>query len=929
MRNFTATPIRKKLIGSRTHTLSFIRIRILSIAILLLLIFADSIVIVNADTPVSMKALEYLKGEFDRFHEQFDVYTDSCAAGNHFVLPAKMGEDVEIKLDYYSDPHDGTTCIENKFTGTGLSWGGWYLMNGVLQGDETQPKPNWGTYPDAGFNLTGATTLTFYAKGMNGGERVEFFAFGIGRNAYTGEIIAPFPDSSKKNSTGYLTLTNEWKQYPINLTGLDLSYVLGGFGWATNASLNNNEPITFYLDDIQYDKDRLNEPRFLVSYKLLPNDEPVLTNTAFTYDNALALLAFLSSKKQEYLDCARLIGDAMVYAIDHDRYFTDGRLRNTYQGGDLKLFPGWTPNGKTNTARMSGWWDSEENWYEDKMFVGTDTGNMAWSIIALLSLYEETFNPTYLDASIGLGQWIENNTRDTRGAGGYTGGYEGWEQTIHNPQGQTKLMWKSTEHNIDCYVAFSRLFNLTGNSAWNERALCAKNFVEAMWDNSEGHFWTGTLEDGVTLNESNIPADVHAWGLMALDDTLKYRQGVDWVEDYCYVEADGFKGFDFNNDRDGIWFEGTAHMAVAYQIIENKTAADLFLSELGKAQETADNTDGKGLVAASHDEVSTGFSWNYSARLHVGATAWLVFAELGYNPYWNVYINSLEQTEYEFLIVRGSNDMIYYRPYNSNEETWGNWIALPGSTCDSPASVVYEDKLYFVVRGMDGNSLWFGSVNLVTDSFSGWSWISGATPSMPRLASNEDSLILIVRGTDNRIYHRIYDLDAESWGSWNVVPTGSTIDTPAVNVDGDYLHLVVRGMDDGLYHQRVYLPTLTYLGWSWIDGTTPSAPTLVSNYRSEGDDHLLCLMVRGSDNGIYLRSYDGGWSSWSSLPGATNDAVGACIQPSNPNPDARLQVVVRGMTGGLYHGKYDLNSDSFLGWTWISGETPSPPKLTS
>ena len=290
----------------------------------------------------------------------------------------------------------------------------------------------------------------------------------------------------------------------------------------------------------------------------------------------------------------------------------------------------------------------------------------------------------------------------------------------------------------------------------------------------------------------------------------------------------------------------------------------------------------------------------------------------------------LEKVE-SYLVVRGLDDGIYYRIYNSSEETWGSWIALAGSTCDSPASVVYDNKLYLVVRGMDGASLWFGSVDLSDDSFSGWIGLSGAIPSKPSLVCWEsgERLVLVVRGTDDRIYHRQYDLVTESWGSWNAVPTGTTVDSPAATVDGDYLHLVVRGMDDDLYHQRIYLPTLDYLGWSGIGGTTPSAPTLTCNYKDNGDDHLLYLIVRGSNDGIYLRSYDGSWSSWTSLSGSTNDAVGACIQPSKPEPDAALQIVVRGMTGGLYHGEYDLNSESFLGWSWISGETPSPPTLTS
>ena len=581
------------------------------------------------------QALQYLKEVLDKYHTGFDVYTDSSAAGNHFVALAEMGNDTEFVLNYTANPYRGSTCIEGKFNGTDDIWGGWYLMNGVLEGQETQPKPNWGNYSNAGFDLTGATTLTFYAKGLNGGERVEFFAFGVGWNVDTGLRIAAFPDSSPKTSLGFVTLTTTWTQYTLSVAGLDLSYVLGGFGWATSAPQNNNHPITFYLDDIKYNKGLLNDPRLLVSYELLPADQPVLKNTAFIYDNALALLAFLSDPTQDNVNNAKLIGDALVYAANNDRFFADGRLRNAYQGGDLKLFPGWTPNAKTNTARASGWWDSQGFWFEDKSFVGTDTGNMAWSILALLSLFEQTHNSAYLNTSVKLGLWIETNCRDLRGAGGFTGGYEGWEQTVNNPQGQTKVLWKSTEHNIDCYVAFLRLYELTGQTAWGERALYAKNFVEAMWDETSGHFWTGTTVDGITLNTANIPADVQAWGLLALGNLPKYGQGLTWVERNCYVQADGFKGFDFNNDKDGVWFEGTAHMVAAYQMAKNITGADLFLSELTKAQQTAQNANGKGLVAASHDLVSTGFTWTYSARLHVGATSWFVFAELGYNPYWN------------------------------------------------------------------------------------------------------------------------------------------------------------------------------------------------------------------------------------------------------------------------------------------------------
>jgi hypothetical protein len=281
------------------------------------------------------------------------------------------------------------------------------------------------------------------------------------------------------------------------------------------------------------------------------------------------------------------------------------------------------------------------------------------------------------------------------------------------------------------------------------------------------------------------------------------------------------------------------------------------------------------------------------------------------------------------LVVRGSDNGIYHRTYDTVSSTWNSWSSLPGSTPDTPAAAVCGNQLHMVVRGMGGASLYHGYVNLLTDKFSGWSWMSGSTPSIPRLVSDEDSLYLVVRGDDNRIYLRSYDLVGESWGAWSVAPTGTTLDSTGACIDGDYIHLVVRGMDDSIYHQRVYLPIMYYHGWSNIGGTTPSIPALTSNYKESGDDHRLYLVVRGSDNGIYLRSYAGSWSSWTKLPGSTNDAFGACIVPSLPDDDACLHIVVRGMDGAMYHGKYDLNSKTFLSWSWMSGTTPSPPTLTS
>lgn len=590
------------------------------------------------------KAYQHLTEVMDKFHRAFDVYTDCGAGGNHFACRARMETNVTIDDAFTGTVvHSGATVIKNTFTGRDLDWGGWYLQNGILLVGDTQPRANWGNYPNAGYDLSGATKLTFWARGERGGERVEFFAFGVGRDARSGVPTEPYPDSSPKVTLCgssvppwpgcYITLESTWRPYTITLTSLNLSYIIGGFGWVTRAPENANQDITFYLDDIQYDKPLPNELRFLVSYETIPSTLPfdiVLRNVAFTYDNALALIAFTVAGDQER---ARLLADAFVYAQQHDRYYTDGRLRSAYKAGDLILPPGWTPNNRVGTASIPGWWDAAtQHWYEDSGFVGSDTGNLAWVMIALLNYYDQYGGAQYLTTVITLGNWIVANVYDTCGAGGYIGGYKGWEPI---PITQT---WKSTEHNLDLYVAFERLYQITGDATWHERALHAKGFVDAMYNPAAGHFWTGTLTDGMTVNTPTIPLDCQTWALLALGENERTRAAIAFAEANHRANYGSYEGFDFNTDRDMPWSEGTAQMVIAYWMLRNPTRAQFYLGELQQLQDTAPNGNDKGIVAAPADGLTTGFDWQYFNRLHVGATAWYVFAQRGYNPYWNTTI---------------------------------------------------------------------------------------------------------------------------------------------------------------------------------------------------------------------------------------------------------------------------------------------------
>ena len=427
----------------------------------------------------------------------------------------------------------------------------------------------------------------------------------------------------------YVTLAATWRPYTITLpASLDLHYVLGGFGWVTNAPQNGGRSIEFYLDDIRYDKAHLDEPRFLQSYATLPANEGVdllYRNTAFTYDNALALIAFTTLGDQNR---AHLLAEALVYAQAHDRYYDDGRLRNCYQAGGLMLPPGWTPNGRMGTARVPGWWQGQQ-WFEDRECVGSTTGNLAWAIIALLNYYDRYGGSSYLTAARQLGAWIQTQTYDERGAGGYTGGYLEWEPN------QAKQLWKSTEHNIDLYGAFTHLqqHRAAGDPDWSEAAAHARQFVEGMWNEADGFYWTGTVDDGVTINQQAIPLDTQSWTMQAFGANARTTRAMAYATSHHHAIWGPYEGFDFNTDRDQPWPEGTGQMVVSYAKMGDAAQAQRYRLALQQIQATAQHGDGRGLVAAPADGLTTGFGWLYPNRLHVGATAWFVFAALGVDPY--------------------------------------------------------------------------------------------------------------------------------------------------------------------------------------------------------------------------------------------------------------------------------------------------------
>ncbi|MEI8348670.1 MAG: hypothetical protein WCI77_00815 [Candidatus Omnitrophota bacterium] len=189
----------------------------------------------------------------------FYVYKDGNAPENHFTASGLMGDFSDLTIDLYNkeNPYSGTSCIKIIYK-TGISrgsgWTGLYFQ---------EPANNWGDVP-AGYDLRKATKLIFWAKGQVGGETINVFQ--------VGGISGKYGDTGAK-SLGPVTLTQEWKQYIIDLHYIDgsiiftkekwecwpfmepLSRIIGGFCWAASIAGNSGHGITFYLDEIRFEVD--------------------------------------------------------------------------------------------------------------------------------------------------------------------------------------------------------------------------------------------------------------------------------------------------------------------------------------------------------------------------------------------------------------------------------------------------------------------------------------------------------------------------------------------------------------------------------------------------------------------------------------------------------------------------------------------------
>ncbi len=331
---------------------------------------------------------------------------------------------------------------------------------------------------------------------------------------------------------------------------------------------------------------------------------------SFTYDNALAALAWLARGEPDDVNRAMRLLDALL-ALQRD----DGALpdsANAVTGAPLA----------TTT--------------------GTGTGNQAWAILAFLGASEVTGQERWLLAAERVAAFLLDPAQELANPAGFGG--------LRLAPGLTGV---STENNLDVYAAFVRLADALPASAGRLAAAevrevghGARIFCESQFDPVTGAMFTGTDGTGVTTFRGVVPLDTQSWSVLALGRS-KWDRSYAWarreVPEGLWIVAGAcagagpelaIEGPPFSDAFTGdVWTEGLAQMWLAARAAGDDDTDARAAAVLEVLQRAAPHADGQGLVATC-SEVETGFGSSYYNALAVAPTAWAAMASRGLDPFW-------------------------------------------------------------------------------------------------------------------------------------------------------------------------------------------------------------------------------------------------------------------------------------------------------
>jgi hypothetical protein len=252
------------------------------------------------------------------------------------------------------------------------------------------------------------------------------------------------------------------------------------------------------------------------------------------------------------------------------------------------------------------------------------------------------------------------------------------------------------------------------------------------------------------------------------------------------------------------------------------------------------------------------------------------------------------------------------------------WQSLNRSTLKGYSITGHRDSLCASHTGLNTTKTYF-SCSVYGDKFTNWIEATGDTTSAPVIFSAFNRLYQMIHGIDSGIYIRYtlgnYD-QSWSWTPWKRLG-GLTTSTPAMAFTGTSLCLMHRGTNNGIY-QTCSNDGWNFPGWQQTDGWTIDAPVMAFSNGRLYQGH------RGLYNNLYTRfSVDGGntFTSWRDVGRTSDQSFSMTNFFDGTNLNLCLLHKGNGQDRQMYQG-CTKDGNTWGAWNRAIGETINAPATT-
>ncbi|MFD0796315.1 hypothetical protein ACFQZJ_02500 [Maribacter chungangensis] len=302
------------------------------------------------------------------------------------------------------------------------------------------------------------------------------------------------------------------------------------------------------------------------------------TNFVSLYDNALATILFISINKKEKAE----------------------KVLDFYQS---KMQEEVLRNGGFYQFRNINGGEGERIWM----------GDNAWLLIAI-NQYKETYGSTKYDAmASGLDKWLRSLQLEN---GGLRGGLDQDGSEIPLVTEGIITAFNAVQGFDDFHV---NILNYLKNERWDP-----ENQIFLSWPENPAYAYAMDLHSLSSIMLDGLSTNV----LIQADRYLTQQE--------LTVNGEMISGYCFDEDRDVVWLEGTAQMAVAFQAQGDREKAETLIKELEKSIISSTMLENaKGIPYSSNHGTSYGTAmlWDHADTTPaLSSTVWYLFAKNYFNP---------------------------------------------------------------------------------------------------------------------------------------------------------------------------------------------------------------------------------------------------------------------------------------------------------